>query len=103
MDEIKEGITPRGAFLRVQLLNCQPAICSESAVLVTESYKQTTGEPEIIRRARALEHLLKNMSIWIGEQELIVGNQAARARSAPIFPEFSVDWILDELPTLSAR
>ncbi|MGI6557608.1 MAG: glycyl radical protein [Limnochordia bacterium] len=103
MDEIKEGITPRGAFLRVQLLNCQPAICSERAVLVTESYKQTTGEPEIIRRARALEHLLKNMSIWIGEQELIVGNQAARARSAPIFPEFSVDWILDELPTLSAR
>ncbi|NMB17500.1 MAG: formate C-acetyltransferase/glycerol dehydratase family glycyl radical enzyme [Firmicutes bacterium] len=103
MDKTREGITPRGAFLRAQLLGCQPAICSERAVLVTESYQQTAGQPEIIRRARALEHLLRNMSLWIGEQELIVGNQATRARSAPIFPEFSVDWLLDELPALSAR
>jgi formate C-acetyltransferase len=43
------------------------------------------------------------MSIHIGDGELIVGNQASRPRSAPIFPEFSCDWIESELETLATR
>jgi formate C-acetyltransferase len=37
------------------------------------------------------------MSIWIANDELIVGNQAKVARYAPIFPEFSFEWILAEM------
>ncbi len=43
------------------------------------------------------------MSIFIGPDELIVGNQASRPRSAPIFPEYSWEWILEELDTLPTR
>jgi formate C-acetyltransferase len=43
------------------------------------------------------------MSIYISSEELVVGNQARRPRSAPIFLEFDVDWIDRELETLPAR
>jgi pyruvate formate-lyase/glycerol dehydratase family glycyl radical enzyme len=44
--------------------------------LVTESYKQTEGEPVWIRIARATEHILMNMPIYIRDWELIVGSYA---------------------------
>jgi formate C-acetyltransferase len=37
------------------------------------------------------------MSIFIAEDELIVGNQASKPRSSPIFPEFSYSWIVEEM------
>jgi pyruvate formate-lyase/glycerol dehydratase family glycyl radical enzyme len=45
--------------------------------LLTESYKQTEGEPITIRRAKALRHILANMDIYIQDWELIVGNFAS--------------------------
>ncbi|MEW6616030.1 MAG: pyruvate formate lyase family protein [Thermodesulfobacteriota bacterium] len=45
--------------------------------LLTESYKETDGEPMVIRRAKALENILTKMNIYIQEWERIVGNHAA--------------------------
>ncbi len=42
--------------------------------LITESYKATEGEPMAIRRAKALEHILSNMTVYIRDWEIIVGN-----------------------------
>ena len=53
-------------------------ICVEKVRLMTESYKQTEGEPEILRRAKALAHTLDAITIFIKEGELIVGNGASR-------------------------
>jgi len=46
----------------------------ERSHLLTESYKMTEGEPWVIRRAKALEHILLNMTVYIQNWELIVGN-----------------------------
>ena len=35
------------------------------------------------------EKILKNMTIYIKDGELIVGNQASNERTAPIFPEYA--------------
>jgi len=43
------------------------------------------------------------MSISIGKDELLVGMQASRVRAAPIFPEYSWDWIVDELDSFEKR
>ena len=59
--------------------------------------------PVILKRARALERTLKRMSVFIDEGELIVGNHSSHVRAAPIFPEYAVDWILDELETFDRR
>jgi len=46
----------------------------ERSRLITESYKMTEGQPWVLRRAKALEHILLNMTIYIRDWELIVGN-----------------------------
>ncbi len=73
--------------LNDSMRNIRPGVCIERAKLVTESYKQTEGEPYILRRAKALSHILKNMTIFISDNELIVGNHASKPRWAPLFPE----------------
>jgi formate C-acetyltransferase len=43
------------------------------------------------------------MTIYVGKGELIVGNQASRPRAAPIFPEYSCDWIEQEIDEFTRR
>ena len=97
------GPTPRVERIKERFLTITPEICVERAKLLTESYKETEAEPMVIRRAKALENVLSKMTIFIQEDELIVGNQATKPRSAPIFPEFSVKWLEDELDQLEKR
>lgn len=80
----------RTEFLNSRMRAITPRICVERARLVTESYQSTEGEPYILRRAKALKYLLEHMTIFIDEEELIVGNHASRARNAPLFPEYGI-------------
>jgi len=64
----------RIARLRARLLQTTPEICAERAALITESYRQTEGQPMILRRALALEKILGGMSISIEPDQMIVGN-----------------------------
>ena len=57
----------------------------------------------VLRRALCLENILKNMSIFIEPETLIAGNQASSNRSAPIFPEYAMDWVIDELDEFEKR
>lgn len=95
--------SPRIDRLIDNLYRDLPKVESERAVLVTESYKKTEALPIILRRAKALEHILKNMTIVIRDEELIVGNLTTAPRSTSIFPEFSNKWLLDEFSTLEQR
>jgi len=94
---------PRVQKVRQDLLDSIPAICPERALLITEAYQQSEGEPFVLRKAKALDAILSNMSIYIEDGQLIVGNQASSQRAAPIFPEYSIDWIIDELDTFANR
>ena len=68
----------------------------ERARLLTESYRQTENEPMKLRRAKALAHILNNMTIYIREGEMIVGNYASNSDSVPFYPELSWKWIKRE-------
>lgn len=46
---------------------------------------------------------LETRTIWIDNDELIVGNQASKLRAAPIFPEYTVRWIEAEIDELADR
>lgn len=83
--------------LREDALNSKPSVCIERAKLITESYQANEDKSIYLKRAYALEHILDNISVYINEGELIVGKQASDIRCAPIFPEYSVEWIVDEL------
>lgn len=85
------------------LYSVTPEIEAERAVLITESFKETEAYPMVVRRAKALEKILKEMTITIREEELIVGNLTTKPRAAQIFPEFSNKWLLDEFDRLAKR
>lgn len=86
---LPEGITreKRTNILNTDMRASKPGICLERARLVTESYKNSEGNPNIIRRAKALSHILLNMTVFIRPEELIVGNHASQQRFAPLYPE----------------
>lgn len=96
-------LTDRMHNFREALLNAKPMVCAERALLTTESYKEHADKPMVLRRALCLENILKNMSIYIEDETLIAGNQAASNRSASIFPEYAMDWVINELDEFEKR
>ena len=80
-----------------------PEIESARGKLVTESYKQTENLPIIKRRSAAFAHILRNIPIVIRENELIVGSATVAPRGCQVFPEYSYEWLLSELDTVSTR
>lgn len=86
---LPEGISReiRTKKLNEHMRGTKPGVCIERARLVTEAYRQTEGEPFVIRRAKALSYILENMTLFINEDELIAGNHASKQRWAPMYPE----------------
>lgn len=83
--------------LRKELAAQKPYVDGERCKIFTESMKTTDGLPIIIRRAKSFYEVLDKMTVWVKPGELIVGNQAKQPKSSPIYPEYSAQWILDEL------
>lgn len=89
-------MTLRTERLHDEWLDIIPSICPERARIFTDAMKSSEGQPIVLRRARAFAKVLEEMSIYVRDKELIVGNQARKPRAAPVFPEYSVEWILKE-------
>ncbi|MBW1892369.1 MAG: glycyl radical protein [Deltaproteobacteria bacterium] len=59
----------------------------DRALLLTESMKDTEGQPMVLRWAKALSHILNNFPIHIGDKEIIVGSAGPPGRYAIVYPE----------------
>ena len=95
--------TPRTQRLREAVRGQKFTVCADRAVRVTESYRQTEGQHPAIRQALAFDKVLREMPIWIQDDELLVGNVASRPNGANIFPEYDCEWMERELDTISTR
>ena len=89
--------------LRRRMQQRQASICSERALLFTESFRQTEGMPYGLRKAQAFAHVLDHMSIYLEPDSILFGNQASRDFAAPIYPEYSIDWVVRELDEFEQR
>lgn len=96
-------LTPRMNEFREKVLDKKPYICAQRALLATEAYKLNQNQPAIMKRALMLKNILEKMSIYIEDETLIVGNQAASNKDAPIFPEYTLEFVLDELDLFEKR
>ncbi|PFG46206.1 formate C-acetyltransferase [Vibrio sp. ES.051] len=88
---------PRVNRLRQTFLDRPYEIDVERLRLVTESYKRSESMPKILQCAYAFENILLNSTLHVYSDDLILGEIAAPAKASPIYPEFSVDWIIDEI------
>jgi formate C-acetyltransferase len=80
-----------------------PTLCPERAEIITASYRKTESEPIVLRRAKAFAEILANMTVYIEPDSLIPGNQASVNFAAPVFPEYSCDWVIEELDKFESR
>lgn len=94
-----EGFSPyeRANRLREAFLDTEFYIDAQRACLVTEAYQQNPDQPQVIKTAKALDHVLRNVDIQIYDDELIAGEIAAPMKAAPVYPEFAYNWIMDEM------
>ena len=105
MKYYSEPIAKRERITRLvsNLYARMPEIESARAVLITESYRETEGEPIILRRAKAFAHILEKLPIIIREEELIVGSTTLAPRGCQTYPEFSWEWLEAEFDTVATR
>ena len=89
--------------LKENLFREMPQIEADRAVLLTQSYMATEGEPIITRRAKAFKNILEYIPITIREHELVVGSATKKPRSCQVFPEFSFEWLEAEFDTVEKR
>lgn len=88
---------PRVNRLRQTFLDRPYDIDVERLRLVTEAYKKHENAPSKLKCAYAFENILLNTTLYIYDEDLILGEIAAPAKASPIYPEFSVAWIIDEI------
>ena len=81
-------MTERVARLRQQSLDAAPWLSLERALLITEFHRdcaEAMSEP--VRRARAFLYLMERKTIYIGAEELIVGERGPAPKATPSYPE----------------
>ena len=96
-------LSPRMEAFRKKLIDAKPQVCIERALITTKVYKENQDRPLALKRAIMLREVLANMSIFIEDETLLAGNQASSNRSAPIFPEYAMEWVIKELDEFEHR
>jgi len=99
----KPASTERTKKLKNLVNEAQPEVFTDRVRLETLVYKETEEDPSIIRRAKVFKKLAEEMSIYIQDGELLVGNQASKPRGTPVFLEYKANWVEKELDTFEKR
>lgn len=97
------SLTDRMQKFRDDVINAKPYIDAQRAVLATEAYKANMHQTAVMKRALMLKNILEKMDIYIEDETVLVGNQACSAKSAPIFPEYTLEFVIDELNLFEKR
>ena len=96
-------LTERMKEFREEVLDEKPYIDAQRAILATLACKENLNQPRVMVRAKMLEKVLDNMSIYIEDKSLLAGNQATKNRNAPIFPEYTMEFVMNELNQFEKR
>ena len=96
-------LTPRMFSYRESVLDQKPYIDAQRAILATEACRKNVNQPAVMKRALMLKNILEKMTIYIEDESILVGNQACSNRAAPIFPEYTLKFVLNELDLFEKR
>ncbi len=83
-------------MLREQSVNAEPSLTIERALIETEFYKKNDGRYSIpVMRAKNFYNLCAKKKIYIGDNELIVGERGPKPKAVPTFPELNCHSVED--------
>ena len=89
--------------IRDRLINAPEEVCVERARYLTESMRDNWDAHPLTRMSLALENILKNITVVIRDDELVVGCRTSKLKGAPLFPENKSRWIEGDLDTFEVR
>ena len=92
---------PRVNKMLEKTKNATSMVDTQRAVILTEAYEKYKADPQIIKVAKAFRDIISKVDIRIEEDELIVGEIAAPAWHAPLYPDFSIRWLRQEMDDTS--
>ena len=96
-------MTERVARLRQRSYDAEPRISAERAELITDFYRENEGKHAVpLLRALAFRHLCERKTVYIGEDELIVGERGPAPKVVPTFPELTCHSV-EDLEILNSR
>jgi trans-4-hydroxy-L-proline dehydratase len=96
-------VNARTAKLRKESLEAVPSISPERAGLMTEFYQANEGKFSVpVMRARSFFYLCEHKTIFVGPDELIVGERGPRPKATPTYPELTCH-SLEDLRILNSR
>lgn len=81
----------------------RPKIDIERGKYFTESFKTTEGEPLVLRWAKALYHYAENATVYIDDDQLIVGRAGRVGRYGILYPELDGDFLDEAIKSLPSR
>jgi len=97
------NMTERTARLREQSLALGPSISHERASLMTDFHSENQGRYSVpVMRAMSFHHLCEHKTIYIGDEELIVGERGPRPKAVPTYPELTCHSV-EDLRILNSR
>ena len=97
------GMNDRIKRLRKQNFDTPTTLSIERALIETEFYKENYGTmPIALLRAKNFYEICKKKTIYIGEDELIVGERGPLPKAVPTFPELTCHSV-EDLHTLNSR
>ena len=80
-----------------------PVIDVERALYFTQSMKETEGQPLVLRWAKALMHIARNMTVEVEDGQLLLGRAGAKiGRYGILYPDLDGDFLdiaVRDLPT----
>ena len=101
--ENDKGMNARIRRLRQQNFDTPTTLSIERALIETEFYKTHYGTmPIAVLRARNFYEICKRKTLYIGPDELIVGERGPRPKAVPTFPELTCHSV-EDLHTLNER
>lgn len=86
-----DPVSERIRRLREANVEKSPELSAERGKLLTEFYRSEAadGRSEPVRRARAFEYLMRNVSLPVEDGQLIVGLRGTGVKEVPSYPEIS--------------
>lgn len=101
--ENEGGMNERIKRLHQQSVDTETTLTIERALIETAFYKENYGKmPNCILRARNFYEICKKKTIYIGKDELIVGERGPVPKAVPTFPELTCHTV-EDLHTLDSR
>lgn len=103
METTANTMTERIKRLRKESFEAQPSLSIERALIETEFYKENEGKyPIPILRALNFLEICKRKTIYIGKDDLIVGERGPHPKAVSTFPELTCHSV-EDLHVLNTR